>query len=49
MAKVKCACDPCGCEVDDSNAVKKDGKLYCSDKCANECTTDKCVCGCPCS
>ncbi len=49
MTKIACECNACTCEVEESKAVKKDGKLYCSDKCANECTTDKCVCGCPCT
>ena len=46
MAKIGCACPHCTCVFDESEAIEKGGKKYCSDVCASECTVDKCVCGC---
>jgi metallothionein len=31
----KCACADCVCKVSAETAVKKDGRNYCSDACAN--------------
>ncbi len=33
-AETTCACTDCTCKVSDDTAVKKDGKAYCSDACA---------------
>lgn len=35
ITQMKCACSDCVCIVDIASAVKKDGKNYCSDACAN--------------
>ena len=49
MAKVTCECGPCSHEIEESKAVVKDGKYYCSDSCATgECTDEhghSCECG----
>lgn len=39
--KTKCACPACVCKVDEKNAVKKGGKLYCSPHCADGHKTKK--------
>lgn len=41
---VKCACQSCQCRVVPGKGVVRDGKLYCSDACAFECTETTCVC-----
>lgn len=41
---VKCACPSCCCEVLPGRGVERDGKLYCSETCAYECTETTCVC-----
>lgn len=40
----KCACPTCRCPVDQPQAVKRNGKVYCSATCANECTQTTCLC-----
>lgn len=35
VTSMKCACDRCLCVVSLEDAVKKDGKYYCSEACAN--------------
>ena len=50
MAKLKCECAPCNHEFEESKAVVKDGKHYCSEVCATGACTDehghKCDCDC---
>jgi len=41
---VQCACPTCNCVVDREKGVLRDGKLYCSNVCAYECTEKTCVC-----
>lgn len=41
---VKCACPNCYCQVAPGTGVWRDGKLYCSEVCAYECTQTTCVC-----
>jgi hypothetical protein len=43
-SSVKCACQSCQCRVLPAKAVERDGKLYCSQACAFECTETTCVC-----
>ena len=43
-APVKCACPSCQCKVDRTKAVIRDGRLFCSQACAYECTDTTCVC-----
>ena len=31
----KCACESCQCAVDEDSTLKKDGKYFCSEACAN--------------
>lgn len=49
MGKVTCECGPCSHEIEEREAVVKDGKYYCSDACATgECTDEhghNCECG----
>ena len=33
--QVKCACSDCVCVVPADRGVKRDGKIYCSEECAN--------------
>jgi len=33
--RVKCACNDCVCVVGVDQGVKHDGRIYCSDECAN--------------
>ncbi|HEY7089093.1 MAG TPA: metallothionein [Tepidisphaeraceae bacterium] len=40
----KCACPTCHCPVPAGKGVVRDGKLYCSQTCAYECTETTCVC-----
>jgi hypothetical protein len=40
----KCACESCHCRVPEGKGVKRDGKVYCSTTCANECTQTTCLC-----
>jgi hypothetical protein len=35
VTQMKCACEPCLCVVNLSDAIEKDGKHYCSEACAN--------------
>lgn len=45
MAEViKCACPSCSCPVRKGQGVVRDGKIYCSETCAYECTSQTCVC-----
>ncbi|MCL1472774.1 metallothionein [Argonema antarcticum] len=44
VTSMKCACEPCLCNISISDAVQKDGKYYCSDACANG-HTDRTGCG----
>ncbi len=39
----KCARPNCNCLVGE-NKVEVEGKVYCSQECANNCTDEKCVC-----
>lgn len=41
---VKCACPKCHCQTTPQTGYVHDGKLYCSQTCAYECTTTTCVC-----
>lgn len=41
---VKCACRSCNCVVPAGKGVVRDGKLYCSNACAYECTETTCLC-----
>lgn len=41
----KCATKVCKCAVG-SKPYEYEGKLYCCETCAKECTVDKCVCVC---
>jgi len=41
---VKCACPRCQCLVKPGTGVVRDGKLYCSQTCAYDCTEQTCVC-----
>jgi hypothetical protein len=42
--KNKCACPRCYCPVPAGKGILRDGKLYCSETCAYECTEQTCVC-----
>lgn len=42
--KSKCACPTCQCKVEKGKGVKRNGKVYCSATCANECTRTTCLC-----
>jgi len=33
--RVKCACSDCVCVVDVEKGVKRDGRIYCGDPCAD--------------
>lgn len=44
MPDVKCACPSCHCTIPEAKAVVRDGKLYCSNACAYDCTEKTCVC-----
>lgn len=48
MANVKCECGSCTHEVDESKAVERDGKYYCSEVCATGECTDEHGHGCDC-
>ncbi len=41
---VKCACENCYCTVPADKGVVRDGKTYCSEACAYECTETTCIC-----
>jgi hypothetical protein len=41
---VKCACASCFCMVPPGKGVVREGKVYCSETCAYECTEKTCVC-----
>lgn len=41
---MKCARKNCTCVVDPSRAIELDGRTYCSETCAKECTDERCVC-----
>jgi hypothetical protein len=40
----KCACNRCQCQVEAGKGVVRDGKIYCSNACAYDCTDTTCVC-----
>src|SRR5438094_6123905 len=40
----KCACPRCFCPVQAGKGVVRDGKVYCSETCAYECTEQTCLC-----
>jgi hypothetical protein len=40
----KCACKSCHCPIRPDKAVRRDGKVFCSEACAYECTEQTCVC-----
>ena len=40
----KCACPSCQCLVTGNAGVTRNGKVYCSATCANECTQQTCLC-----
>lgn len=35
VTQQKCACPDCGCVINISDALKKDGQNFCSEACAN--------------
>jgi hypothetical protein len=41
---VKCACERCFCTIQPGKGVVRDGKLYCSETCAYDCTSTTCLC-----
>lgn len=41
---VKCACPKCSCQVKPGEGVIRDGKVYCCEACAYDCTEQTCVC-----
>jgi len=41
---VKCACLRCHCTVTPGKAVVREGKVYCCETCAYDCTEQTCVC-----
>ena len=41
---LKCACESCHCLVHPGKGVVRDGKLYCTETCAYDCTEQTCVC-----
>lgn len=41
---IKCACATCHCIVQPGKGYVRDGKIYCSQACAFECTETTCVC-----
>ena len=41
---VKCACPRCQCLVKPGHGVLRDGKAFCSQTCAYECTELTCLC-----
>ena len=43
-ANVECACETCHCKVEPGKGVVREGKVYCSDVCAYECTATTCLC-----
>ncbi|MEB3280327.1 MAG: metallothionein [Lyngbya sp.] len=51
VTQMKCACESCLCVVSLEKAIKKDGKPYCSEACANGhpkgsgCGHTGCTCG----
>jgi hypothetical protein len=40
----KCACPSCHCPIVAGKAVVRNGKTYCSQTCAYDCTDTTCVC-----
>ncbi|MAH57223.1 MAG: metallothionein [Synechococcus sp. ARS1019] len=49
MTNQPCACEPCSCTVSPEMAIEKDGKLYCSQPCAEgHASQDKCCSSCDC-
>ena len=40
----KCDCPTCQCPVPAGKGIQRNGKLYCSATCANECTETTCLC-----
>ena len=48
-ANQKCACEPCGCSVSPEKAFEKEGKIYCSQPCADgHAGDDQCCSSCDC-
>ena len=43
-ANTKCDCPRCFCPVPPGKGVSRDGKIFCSETCAYECTEQTCVC-----
>ncbi|QNI58681.1 metallothionein/ family 14 [Synechococcus sp. BIOS-U3-1] len=44
-----CACEPCDCTVTPNSAVEKDGKVFCSQPCADgHAGGDQCCNSCEC-
>ncbi len=50
IEQVKCACSDCVCVVDVEQGIKKDGRIYCCDECADHHTAGAGCnhAGCPC-
>ncbi len=47
---MKCPRPSCSCKVGPDHSFELDGKVYCSEKCARECTDERCdctPCNCP--
>lgn len=42
--QLKCACKSCHCPIRPDKGVRRDGKVFCSEACAYECTEQTCVC-----
>jgi hypothetical protein len=41
---VKCACPRCHCRVEKGKGYVRDGRTYCSQTCAYDCTETTCLC-----
>ena len=47
---MNCARSTCSCRAEPGRQFELDGKIYCCEKCARECTDEQCVCvPCDCS
>ncbi len=44
--QLACAAESCSCHVDSQNAVKVEGRLYCSQRCADGRGCDHAGCNC---
>jgi hypothetical protein len=40
----KCACPSCFCMIPPGKGIVREGKVYCSETCAYECTEKTCLC-----